>query len=91
MSADTEADHDAKTPVNTVRLSDSGKQLVVDDCVICGGTHHHGAHDRTVAEGGRSHRTAHCGDVEHSGGYYLELDDDAEPPQRWYDWLGVDR
>jgi len=91
VSGATKADHDAKTPVNTVRLSDSGKQLVVDDCAICGDTHHHGAHDRTVAEGGRSHRTAHCGGVDHTGGYYLELAADAEPPQRWYDWLGVDR
>jgi len=91
MSAATQADHDAKTPVNTVRLSDSGKQLVVDDCVICGRTHRHGAKDATVARGGRSHRGAHCGDVDHRGGYYIELADDAEPPQRWYDWLGVER
>lgn len=86
-----EADHEAKTPVNTVRLSDSGKQLVVEDCVICGGTHYHGSKDATVAAGGRSHRTAHCGGAEYTGGYYLELDDEAEPPQRWYDWLGVER
>lgn len=90
MSA-LEADHDAKTPVNTVRLSDSGKRLVVDNCVICGDTHHHGAYDPTVAKGGRSHRAAHCGDADRTGGYYLELADDAEPPQHWYDWLGVDR
>lgn len=91
MSAIVEVDHDAKRPVNTVRLSDSLRQLVVDNCVICGDTHRHGAKDRTVANGGRSHRGAHCSGVEHTGGYYLELDDDAEPPQRWYDWLEVDR
>ena len=84
------ADHDAKTPVNTVRLSDSGKQLVVDHCVICGDTHRHGSHDRTVAEGGRSHRAAHCRGADHSGGYYLELDDDADPPDHWYAWLEVE-
>ena len=90
MSA-LEADHDEKTPVNTVRLSRSTKQLVVDECVICGGTHRHGAKDRTVAEGGRSHRTAHCSGVAHTGGYYLQLADDVEPPEPWFRWVGVDR
>jgi len=89
MSAEiADADHDAETPVNTVRVSDSGKQLVVDDCVICGETHYHGAQDATVAKGERSHRAAHCGGL---GGYYLELADDADPPAHWWRFVGVDR
>lgn len=91
MGVATEADHDAKTPVNTVRLSESTKQFVVDECEICGDTHYHGSKDRVVAEGGRSHRAAHCSRGDHSGGYYLELADDAEPPKVWFDRLGVDR
>lgn len=93
----THADHEAKTPVNEVRLSDSLRQFIIDDCVICGERHGHGSKDRAVAEGGRSHRAAHCHGVDHSGGYYLELADDVEPPERWYDWvnsetgLGVSR
>ena len=90
MSPSSKADHDAKTPVNTVRLSDSLKQFVIDECVICGDTHRHGSKDRVVATGGRSHRSGHCHGVEHTGGYYLELRDDVEPPQRWYDWVGVE-
>ena len=85
-----EADHDAQTPVNTVRLSESCKQLVIDTCVLCGGTHRHGAYDRAVARGERSHRAEHC-DGDHTGGYYLELAADADPPAYWYEWLGVER
>jgi hypothetical protein len=84
-----EEDHEAKEPVNYVRLSDSEKQLVVDDCVYCGGTHYHGARDREIAKGGRSHRVAHCDDLSY-GGYYLELADDAEPSKFWYQWLEVE-
>lgn len=88
---DTQADHNDQTPVNKVRLSDSAKQFVVDDCVICGETHRHGSHDVAVAEGRRSHRAAHCHGADHSGGYYLELADAAEPPEHWYAWLAVER
>ena len=78
---------DEKTPVNTVRLSSSLRQLIIDECVICGDRHAHGSKDPTVANGGRSHRGAHCRGVDHSGGYYIELDDDADPPERWYSWV----
>jgi hypothetical protein len=92
MSSEHVEDHDAKTPVNEVRLSGSLRQFIIDDCVLCGETHRHGSLDATVAKGGRSHRIAHCGD---GGGYYLELADDADPPERWYSWLesetGFDR
>ena len=78
-------------PVNTVRLSEATlRQFVVDECVICGETHYHGSRDHTVAKGGRSHRTAHCSGSR-TGGYYIELDDDADPPDRWYSWVGVKR
>lgn len=85
----TEADHEAQTPVNPVRLSESGRQFIIDECVICGERHGHGSKDRVVANGGRSHRAAHCHDTDHSGGYYLELAADAEPPEWWYGWVGV--
>jgi hypothetical protein len=86
----TEADHDAKTPVNPVRLSESGRQFIIDECVICGERHGHGARDATVANGGRSHRASHCHGADHSGGYYLELADDEEPPEWWYGWVNRD-
>jgi hypothetical protein len=85
-----EQDHEAKEPVNYVRLSDSGKQLIVDDCVYCGETHYHGAKDTRVAEGGRSHRGSHCHTSSAGGGYYLELADDADPPVFWYQWVGAE-
>ena len=86
--AETDRDETAeKTPVNTVRLSDSLRQFIIDECVICGERHGHGSKDATVANGGRSHRGAHCRGVDHSGGYYIELDDDADPPERWYSWV----
>ena len=78
---------DEKTPVNTVRLSDSLRQFIIDECRICGARHAHGSKDPTVANGGRSHRAAHCRGVDHSGGYYIELEDDVEPPERWYSWV----
>lgn len=84
----TEEDHEAKEPVNYVRLSESTKQLIVDDCVLCGETHRHGSMDAEVARGGRSHRGAHCRG-ETAGGYYLELHDDAEPPRVWFERVGV--
>ena len=93
----TRADHDKETPVNKVRLSDSLRQLIVDECVLCGETHRHGSMDPVAANGGRSHRVEHCHGIEHHGGYYLELADDAEPPEHWYSWvdekseMGVDR
>ena len=84
----TTADHDARTPVNTVRLADgSVRTFVITSCVICGEEHRHGALDGTVANGGRSHRSEHCHGVDHVGGYYLELAEDAEPPERWYSWV----
>jgi len=82
--------HPDKTPVNPVRLSSSERQFVIEECVICGETHHHGAKDRTVATGGRSHRVEHCHDVDHDGGYYLELAEDAAPSDRWFAWVGVE-
>ena len=81
---------DEKTPVNTVRVSDSGRQFIVEDCVLCGGTHYHGSKDPTVAEGGRSHRVSHCGGRS-QGGYYLELDDEHEPPEHWWTYVGVEQ
>jgi len=87
--AETDRDETAeKTPVNTVRLSSSLRQFIIDECVICGATHSHGARDPTVANGGKSHRGAHCRGVDHSGGYYLKLADDVEPPDHWYRWVG---
>jgi len=90
MSAEIGADRDRQIPVNTVRVSDSGKQFIVENCVRCGDTHYHGAMDRTVAEGGRSHRASHCGDGL-DGGYYLELDHAAEPPAHWWRRVGVEQ
>ena len=55
------------TPVNEVRLNESGTQWVIDRCVICGGMHRHGAVDEVVANGGRAHRVSQC------GGYFIEL------------------
>lgn len=83
-SGGTEADHDEKTPVNKVRLSDSCRQLIVDECVLCGETHRHGSADPVVANGGRSHRVEHCRGINHQGGYYLELAENADPPEWWY-------
>lgn len=76
-------------PINEVRLSDSRRQLVVDECVICGETHRHGSKDPAVARGELSHRVAHCtpddpaGDA--PGGYNLRLAADAERPEGWLD------
>lgn len=75
-----------KTPVNYVRLGDSLRQFIIDDCVLCDETHRHGSMDPTVANGGRSHRSAHCTGPG-GAGYYLELAPDAEPPERWYSWV----
>lgn len=81
------ADHEQKTPVNYVRVSDSLRQFIIDECVICGERHAHGSKDPTVATGGRSARSAHCHGVAGPGQYYLELAPDAEPPERWYSWI----
>lgn len=83
----TRANHDDETPVNYVRLSDSLRQFIVDECVICGETHYHGSMDPVVANGGRSHRAEHCHGVDHRGGYYLQLPDDHDAPARWYSWV----
>lgn len=82
----TEADHDEKEPVNRVHFV-SIKQFHIKQCVICGEEHYHGSMDPVVANGGRSHRVEHCHGVNHKGGYYLQLADDANPPDRWYDWV----
>jgi len=74
-------------PVNQVRVADNLRQLVVDECVVCGETHYHGARDRAVAMGRRSPRGAHCRDE--AGEYLLELAPEADPPERWFRWLGV--
>lgn len=89
--AQTEADHDAETPVNQVHFAESYRQFIVEECVLCGETHYHGSCDPTVAKGGRSHRVAHCHGINHSGGYYLELADDAEPPHFWSSWIESER
>ena len=80
---------DERTPVNKVRVSDSGRQFIVDDCVICGGTHYHGSKDSMVAEGGRSERVSHCGDIR--GSYLLELVDEDQPPEHWWTYVGVEK
>lgn len=78
----------SETPVNTVYVSDSGRQFIVDECILCGDTHRHGAKDRTVADGGRSRRGAHCSLQPDE--YYLELADDADPPEVWRDWMSTE-
>ena len=85
-----ETDHDAKTPVNQVYVSDSGRRFIIEECVQCGETHYHGAKDPTVASGGRSHRSSHCHDRHLDGGYYLELAGDADPPVHWREWASHD-
>jgi hypothetical protein len=91
-STDTpQVDHDAKKPVNVVHFSDSGKQFIIESCVICGERHAHGSKDVGVADGDRSHRAAHCHSVNHTGGYYLTLAADAEPPEWWHDWVTSER
>ena len=84
----TEADHDAKEPVNDVYLT-SIRQFHVPECVICGEEHWHGSKDAAVARGERSHRAAHCHGVDHSGGYFLQLAEDADPPERWYNYVDL--
>lgn len=95
QSNSTEVSHAEKTPVNHVRLADdTDRQLVIDECVLCGETHRHGSLDGAVAAGDRSHRVEHCTGIDHRGGYYLELAADAEPPTHWLEWVdsqtGVD-
>jgi hypothetical protein len=84
----TESSDSEKTPVNYVRIADGTvRQFVIDECVLCGETHRHGSLDGMVAAGGRSHRVEHCNGIDHRGGYFLELADDAEPPARWLEWV----
>lgn len=83
-----EQDHEAKTPVNEVYVNLEARQVVVEECVACAETHRHGAMDEQIARGGRSHRVAHC--RTNQSGYYLQLADDADPPERWFSALGVD-
>jgi len=72
-------------PTNTVRIEDTGFwHSVVDECVICGETHRHGAVDVALLEREPSHRVRHCDpDVEGPSGYYLLLAEDADPPAEW--------
>jgi len=73
-------------PVNTVVFSESGRQFIVENCVLCGETHRHGSKDPAVAQGELSHRVPHCSD--HKGkGYYLQLAEDADPPDWWRGWV----
>jgi hypothetical protein len=72
-------------PVNQVYVSDSGKLFIIEDCVRCGDQHQHGAKDGVVAAGDRATRSGHC-DLQ-AGEYYIELADDAEPPQAWRRWM----
>ena len=78
-------------PINEVRLSDSRRQLIVDECVICGETHRHGAKDPAVARGELSHRVSHCApddaDGDAPGGYNLRLASGTERPEGWLDWV----
>jgi len=78
---------DSDIPVNQVYVSDSGRQLIIEECVRCGETHSHGARDVTVASGGRSHRASHCTNNHLDGGYELELAEDADPPEHWWSWM----
>jgi len=75
----------SEAPVNKVYVSDSGRQFIVEECVLCGDTHRHGAKDRAVAAGGRSTRAGHCS--LQADEYYLELADDADPPEIWRNWM----
>ena len=69
------------TPVNEVKIGDYGKLVIVEECVVCGETHRHGANDVALARGERSSRMAHCSGRHH--GYDLVLADDADPPACW--------
>ena len=77
-------------PVNVVRIAEQSLEAVVDDCVICGGTHSHGPKDPSLARGEKSHRSRHCGsavvDWDDPMGYYLTLPEDYEPPEWWDKW-----
>jgi len=72
-------------PVNTVVFSESGRQLIIENCVLCGETHRHGSKDPGVARGDLGHRVAHCSD-RMSPDYYLELTEDADLPDWWQEW-----
>lgn len=60
-------------PVNPIDRRD-GVQYVIEECVICGETHHHGAANPTEI-GKPSHRGAHCSELV-DGGYYIVLTED---------------
>jgi hypothetical protein len=72
-------------PTNTVRIEAGGVwRAVIDECVICGETHRHGAVDTLLADGEPSHRVRHCDPgADGPSGYYLELPEDADPPAEW--------
>lgn len=74
-------------PVNHVRLSDSQRQFIIEECVLCGERHAHGSKDAAVANGGRSRRVAHCRTGCQPREYYLELHPNADPPATWYEWV----
>jgi hypothetical protein len=73
-------------PVNQVYIDDWGKVAVVEECVLCGETHRHGAADPTLAAGGQSPRAAHC--AVYDAEYCLALAEDADPPAHWWRRMG---
>jgi len=68
-------------PLNPVHISESGRVAVVEECVLCGEEHRHGAADSALAAGERSSRGAHCAG-RHTE-YDLVLAEDADPPEHW--------
>ena len=79
---DDKTEHREKEPINEVRFA-SGRVLIVEECVICGDSHTHGAKGPAIARGEPAHRAAHCGTSD-SGGYYIRLADDADPPPGYF-------
>ena len=49
--------------------------------------HRHSVADTDPVGVGPARRRCTRRGVDHSGGYYIELDDDADPPERWYSWV----
>jgi len=68
-------------PLNPVHIAENGREAVVEECVLCGGEHRHGAADSALAAGDRSPRVAHCA-ARHSE-YDIALAEDADPPEHW--------
>ena len=85
MNSDKNDTTGKKQPINEVYFANA-KTLLVEECVVCGGTHRHGARDPAVARGEPSHRVSHCGDLSASN-YYIRLAEDADPPDRYFQWV----